>query len=107
MAAALHYRIRIVIQSIKDQPTRKIFKLQGAEKIPQEVQRPALRKLRILNNAVNLNDLRVPPNNQLRRMLGQRAGQYGIHVHEHWRLCFEWSDGQAYNVEVVEHKRNG
>jgi proteic killer suppression protein len=75
-------------------------------KIPIEIQRLALRKLRILNNAANLNDLRVPPDNQLRRLLGKRAGQYGIHIAGHWRLCFEWNNGQAFNVEIVEYRRN-
>jgi proteic killer suppression protein len=49
--------------------------------------------------------LRVPPTNHLRRLLGKRTGQYGIKIDESWRLCFEWTDGNAYNVEIADYKR--
>lgn len=101
----MHHRISLVIQSIKDKRTKKIYELKGVGRIPPESQLLALRKLRILDNAVNLNDLRVPPTNELRRLLGKRVGQYGIRIDEHWRVCFDWVDGQAHNVEIADYKR--
>jgi len=63
----------------------------------------------ILNNAANLNDLRVPPGNRLEALAGDRAGQYSIRVNDQWRICFVWHDGDAYAVEVVDYHggRNG
>ena len=56
----------------------------------------------MLNNATSLNDLRVPPANRLEKLTGNRAGQYSIRVNEQWRICFEWRDGDAYLVEIVD-----
>ncbi len=63
----------------------------------------ALRKLRMLNRAVNLQDLRVPPNNRLEKLSGGRVGQYSIRVNDQWRICFEWKEGNADNVEIVDY----
>ncbi len=57
----------------------------------------------ILNNAANLNDLRVPPGNRLEALAGDRAGQYSILVNDQWRICFVWHDGDAYAVEIVDY----
>jgi proteic killer suppression protein len=57
----------------------------------------------MLNRAVTLNDLRVPPANRLEKLTGDRAGQYSIRINQQWRVCFEWQDGDAYNVEVVDY----
>lgn len=95
-----------MIKSIRDKRTQNVYELKSVGKLTPEAQRLALRKLRILNNVANLNDLRVPPTNQLRRLLGKRVGQYGIRIDEAWRLCFEWTDGNAYNVEIADYKRN-
>jgi len=57
----------------------------------------------MLNNATSLNDLRVPPANRLEKLTGNRAGQYSIRVNEQWRICFEWRDGDAYLVEIVDY----
>ncbi len=63
----------------------------------------ALRKLRMLHNAENINDVRVPPGNRLEKLSGRRAGQYSMRINEKWRICFEWSEGNAYNVEIVDY----
>ena len=63
----------------------------------------ALRKLRMLNRAVTLKDLRVPPANRLEKLSGGRAGQYSIRINDQWRICFEWTDGNADNVEIVDY----
>lgn len=67
------------------------------------MQQVALRKLRMLNRAVTLQDLRVPPANRLEKLTGDRAGQHSIRVNDQWRICFEWREGDAYNVEIADY----
>jgi len=57
----------------------------------------------MLNRAVTLNDLRVPPANRLERLHGDRAGQYSIRINDQWRICFEWRDGDVFEVEIVDY----
>jgi toxin HigB-1 len=57
----------------------------------------------MLNNAVTLDDLRIPPANRLEKLSGDRAGQFSIRINDQWRICFEWIDGDAYNVEIVDY----
>jgi proteic killer suppression protein len=57
----------------------------------------------MLNNAQSLNDLRVPPGNRLERLQGDRADQYSIRINDQWRICFEWRDGEAHEVEIVDY----
>jgi toxin HigB-1 len=59
--------------------------------------------MRMLNNALNLNDLRIPPANRLEKLSGNRAGQHSIRINDQWRLCFEWRDGDAYEVEITDY----
>ena len=59
----------------------------------------------MLNNARDLIDLRVPPANRLERLKGKRSGQYSIRINEQWRVCFSWSRGDAYDVEIVDYHR--
>jgi proteic killer suppression protein len=63
----------------------------------------ALRKLRMLDAAARLDDLRVPPGNRLERLRGDRAGQYSIRINDQWRICFRWHGGDAYEVEIVDY----
>ena len=63
----------------------------------------ALRKLRMLNRAATLNDLRVPPANRLEKLKGDRQGQYSIRINDQWRICFKWQDGDAYDVEIIDY----
>ncbi len=57
----------------------------------------------MLNNAVDLNDLRVPPGNRLEALSGDRDGQHSIRINDRWRLCFVWSEGHAWLVEMVDY----
>ncbi|MDE2663092.1 MAG: type II toxin-antitoxin system RelE/ParE family toxin [Gemmatimonadota bacterium] len=68
-----------------------------------DVQRSALRKLRMLDAAVDLADLRVPPGNRLKKLKGDRADQYSIRINKQWRICFLWRSGNAYDVEIVDY----
>jgi len=63
----------------------------------------ALRKLRMLNQARTLNDLRVPPGNRLEAMRADRAGQHSIRINDQWRICFVWTEGGPTNVEIVDY----
>ena len=92
-----------MIRTFKDKETQKIFDRQRSRKLPSDIQQVALRKLRMLNRAETLQDLRVPPANRLERLKGDREGQYSIRVNDQWRVCFEWKDGDSLNVELVDY----
>lgn len=92
-----------MIRFFKDKETEKIFYRQHSQRLPYEIQRVALRKLRMLNRAATLNDLRVPPANRMEKLLGDRLGQYSIRINDRWRICFEWHNGNADNVEIVDY----
>ena len=92
-----------MIKTCKSKETEKIFARQPSRKLPQEIQQVAYRKLRMLNNATDLNDLRIPPANRLEKLSGDREGQYSIRINDQWRICFDWSDGDAFNVEIVDY----
>jgi toxin HigB-1 len=92
-----------VIESFKNKETEKIFERKRSRKLPSDIQQVALRKLRMLNRAETLKDLRVPPANRLERLVGDREGQYSIRINDQWRICFEWVNGNALNVEIVDY----
>lgn len=92
-----------MIRNFKDKETQKIFELQRSRKLPSDIQQVALRKLRMLNRAETLQDLRVPLANRLERLVGDREGQYSIRINDQWRICFEWQDGEASDVEIVDY----
>jgi proteic killer suppression protein len=92
-----------MIGSFADRETEKLFKRQPSRRLPTEIQRPARRKLEILDAAERLEDLRVPPSNRLEKLSGDRAGQYSIRIYKQWRICFEWRDNDAYQVEIVDY----
>jgi len=91
-----------MIKSFKDTETEAFF-----NGIPQRCfkafERPAYRKLKYLNAAHELSDLRVPPGNRLEALRGDRAGQYSIRINDQYRICFVWRDGAAYDVEIVDY----
>jgi toxin HigB-1 len=93
----------IMIETFRDEETEKIFHRVFSKKLPVDIQQVALRKLRMLNNAYILTDLRIPPANRLEKLAGSRVGQYGIRINEQWRICFEWRNNNAYNVEIVDY----
>jgi proteic killer suppression protein len=92
-----------MITSFKDDETKKIHRLQRSAKLPHDIQQVALRKLRMLNNAVSLLDLRIPPSNRLEKLSGSRTGQYSIRINDQWRICFRWHQGNAYDVEITDY----
>ncbi len=76
---------------------------QRVRRFPEQLQRQAQRKLMMINNASDLNDLRVPPGNRLEALSGDRDGQFSIRINGQWRVCFTWEDGDAYEVEIVDY----
>lgn len=92
-----------MIRSFKSREAEKIFNRQRSRKLPQDIQQVALRKLRMLNRAITLQDLRVSPANRLEKLSGDRVGQYSIRINDQWRICFEGQDGDAHNVEIVDY----
>jgi len=92
-----------MIKTFRDAETEKVFRRQFSRRLPPAIQQTALRKLRMLNNAVTLEDLRVPPANHLEKLFGDRAGQYSIRINNQWRLCSDWHDNNAYNVEITDY----
>jgi proteic killer suppression protein len=94
-----------MIRSFKDKTAEKLFNRQRSSKLPETLQPVALRKLRMLNRAAILNDLRVPPANRLEKLRGDREGQYSIRINEQWRICFEWHDNDSFRVEIVDYHR--
>jgi proteic killer suppression protein len=92
-----------VIKTFKDDLTQNIYQRQPSRKLPPDIQQVALRKLRMLNNATSLTDLRVPPANRLEKLSGDRSGQWSIRINDQWRICFEWQDNNSYNVQIVDY----
>jgi proteic killer suppression protein len=92
-----------VIKSFKDSETEKIYSLERSRKLPTDIQQVALRKLRMVNNAKNINDLSIPPANRLEKLSGDRVGQYSIRINDQWRVCFAWKDGDAIDVEITDY----
>ena len=92
-----------MIRSFKDKETEKVFSRLHSGKLPQSIQQTAYRKLRMINNSIDLEDLRLPPANRLEKLKGNREGQHSIRINKQWRICFEWADGDAYNVEIADY----
>lgn len=92
-----------MIKSFKDKETEKIYRRTFSRKLPHDIQKLAMRKLWMLNAATDLNALRTPPSNHLEALHGDRVGQHSIRINKQWRICFEWLDGEVYNVEIVDY----
>jgi len=92
-----------MIQTFADKETDRLFNREQVKRFPPPVQRPALRKLLILDAAESLDDLRNPPGNRLEKLHGDREGQHSIRINDQWRVCFRWDAGDAYEVEVTDY----
>lgn len=92
-----------MIASFRDRETEKLWRSGKSRRFPVETHRRAFKKLAILNAAITLENLKVPPGNQLEALRGGRAGQYSIRINDRYRVCFVWQDGNAFDVEVVDY----
>jgi len=92
-----------VIRSFIDREAGKIWEGTPSRRLPSSIQQVARRKLRMLNAAAVLDDLRIPPANRLEALKGVRKGQHSIRINAQWRICFRWRDGDAHDVEIVDY----
>jgi len=92
-----------VIRSFRNKDTERLFNREPVKKWGPDVQRAGLRKLRMLDAATALEDLKSPPGNRLEKLAGGRAGQWSIRVNDQWRVCFAWRGTDAHNVEMVDY----
>ena len=94
---------KTMIKSFADKETEKVYHQQFSKKLPHAIQKIALRKLIMIDNAGSLEDLRVPPANHLELLHGDREGQYSIRINEQFRICFSLSGRDVMNVEIVDY----
>lgn len=92
-----------MIKNISCKETEKIWNGTSSRKFPRDMQDRALRKLRQLDAALTLDDLRNPPGNNLEALKGDRSGQKSIRVNQRWRICFKWKNGEALDVHIVDY----
>ena len=92
-----------MIRHFRDKEARKIWEGSISRKLPADIQVVARRKLRMLNNAQQLNDLRIPPANRLEALKDARKGEHSIRINDQWRICFVWINGTADAVEIVDY----
>jgi proteic killer suppression protein len=92
-----------MIAGFRDNETATMWSGRHSRKLPTDIQAIALRKLRLLNNAKKLEDLRVPPANRLGALKGNRKGQHSIRINGQWRICFMWTQNNAHQVEIVDY----
>ena len=92
-----------MIKNFADKETEKIYRQVFSKKLPQDIQRIALRKLIMINNASCLEDLRIPPANHLEQLSGDRKGQYSIRINDQYRICFCESNNDFYDVEITDY----
>lgn len=98
-----------MIRSFADKETEKIFNQEYSKKIPENIQKTALRKLMMIDAAEKLSDLRIPPANHLEALTGDRIGQWSIRINDQWRIVFIPSDGGRYydEVKIIDYHQGG
>ena len=92
-----------MILSFADKETERIWNGEVSRRLPIEIQSIARRKLRMINNARRLDDIRVPPANRLEALKGDMKGQHSIRVNDQWRICFRWSNAGVNDVQIVDY----
>ena len=92
-----------MINSFADKEAEKIWEGENSKILPTEIQQVARRKLRMINNAENINDLRIPPANRLKKLIGELSDFYSIRINEQWRIIFNWQNNNAENVQITDY----
>lgn len=92
-----------MIKSFGGKETEKIWNGVRSKKLPNEIQDVARRKLRMLNNSIDIQDLRTPPSNRLEKLGGNLKELYSIRINKQWRIIFKWKDGNAFDVEIIDY----
>jgi proteic killer suppression protein len=94
-----------MIRSFKSKETEKVWNGERSKKLPIEIQKVGRRKLRMLNNSIDINDLRIPPANRLEMLAGNLSGFHSIRINDQWRIIFKWSQGHAFEIEIVDYHK--
>lgn len=101
------YRLAIysilMIRSFKNSSTERLFHGERDGRLPPQITHVAIRKLLMINAALDVENLRVPPGNRLEKLSGDRKGQWSVRINDQWRVCFLWNDGSADLVEIVDY----
>ena len=92
-----------MIKSFHNEQTESIWNRKRIKGFPSDIFKVARRKPGFLEDAVDINDLRIPPGNRLEALKGNREGQYSIRINDQWRVCFRWIDGNAFDVEITDY----
>jgi proteic killer suppression protein len=92
-----------VIKNFSNKETEKIWNGIQSKKLPSEIQNVARRKLRMINNAQNISDLRIPPANHLEKLSGDLSGLYSIRINNRWPIIFNWENDNAYEVQIIDY----
>lgn len=92
-----------MIKTFADKPTQELFVTGASRPFPSEIAKRAARKLEYVDLATSLGDLKVPPGNRLHALKGDRKGQYAIAINDQWRVCFRFTDGDAYDVQICDY----
>jgi proteic killer suppression protein len=94
-----------MIRSFKSKETEKVWNGERSGKLPLEVQKIGRRKLRMINNSVDIKDLSIPPANRLEKLTGELNEYYSIRINDQWRIIFRWSEGHAFDVQIVDYHK--
>ena len=94
-----------MLKSFGSKETEKIWNGVKSSKIPPEIQKIGRRKLRMINNSTDLNDLRIPPSNRLEKLSGNLKDFYSIRINDQWRIIFKWQAGNAQEVEIIDYHK--
>ena len=92
-----------MIISFGSKETEKVWRGERVAKIPNQVQEIARRKLRMVNNAVDLKDLKIPPTNRLEKLSGNLNLFYSTRINDQWRIIFKWGAGNAFEIEIIDY----
>lgn len=92
-----------MIKNFNDKETELIWNGVRSKKLPPEIQSKSRRKLRMINNAQSINDLRIPPANRLEKLKGDLKDYFSIRINQQWRIIFQWKNNDAYNVEIKDY----
>lgn len=92
-----------MIVSFGDKETEKIWRGIASKKLPAEIQNTARRKLRMINNSIDINDLRIPPANRLEKLKGNLIMYYSIRINNQWRIIFKWENGNAFETKIIDY----
>lgn len=92
-----------MIQSFGSKETEKIWDGYRSTKLPLAIQNVSRRKLRMINNSIDINDLRIPPANNLEKLKGKLKEYFSIRINNQWRIIFKWCNGHSYDVQIIDY----